>query len=557
MTTGISRMTRIWFTIFFLVLTAFSACQKSESYHQGLVGIYFSEPNLTSIKAYSVLTYLEQVWGQDHEYGTESSGRWRGYILAPTEGKVRLHLMTNRKVRLNVEGRGEIESESPQHAATLDMQMTEGERIPVELIFWNDNREGVFIPSADMPKNLADSDAFFSVKWEWEGHELSEIPSAFLSHSNRQSAPLAHISEPDPGSIDMSQFIRVPGKHVVVYHEEGRFGGWPANNGIWSWGNEILVGFTRGYFRFKKHHHSYDKTKPGYLNFARSMDGGETWTIEDPGKTLGKGGKPVRLNNQINFSHPGFALRNDRERFHYSYDRGRTWKGPYVYPDLKVGPFTSRTDYIPANRDDCLLFLSCKTESVKATLQDRAFCVLASKGGKEITFLGWMAETDTIRSVMPATVRISESHLVSAMRRRYDPPITEESLLTKNWIDVYQSLDNGTTWSFLSKIADTDTGLRNGNPPSMIRLDNGRLCVMYGYRGVPYSIRARVSDDNGKTWSREIILRDGARNWDIGYTRSVVRPDQKVVTLYYFTSENPFENHIAATIWDPMNVPAL
>jgi hypothetical protein len=139
------------------------------------------------------------------------------------------------------------------------------------------------------------------------------------------------------------------------------------------------------------------------------------------------------------------------------------------------------------------------------------------------------------------------------MRRRPDPPVTDEPLLTENWIDVVESRDNGKTWTFLHKIADTDTGLRNGNPPSMVRLENGRLCVIFGYRGVPYSIRARFSDDNGKRWSKEIIIRDGARNWDIGYTRSAVRLDGKIVTVYYFTSDDPFENHIAATIWDPMS----
>ena len=36
-------------------------------------------------------------------------------------------------------------------------------------------------------------------------------------------------------------------KHVTVYFEKGMFGGWPANHGIWSWGNEILVGFGMGY----------------------------------------------------------------------------------------------------------------------------------------------------------------------------------------------------------------------------------------------------------------------------------------------------------------------
>ena len=33
-------------------------------------------------------------------------------------------------------------------------------------------------------------------------------------------------------------------RHVKVYAERGRFGGWPANHGLWSWGDEILVGFS-------------------------------------------------------------------------------------------------------------------------------------------------------------------------------------------------------------------------------------------------------------------------------------------------------------------------
>ena len=38
-----------------------------------------------------------------------------------------------------------------------------------------------------------------------------------------------------------------PVKHVIVYKEAGRFCGWPANYGTWSWGNEILVGFRFSY----------------------------------------------------------------------------------------------------------------------------------------------------------------------------------------------------------------------------------------------------------------------------------------------------------------------
>ena len=40
-----------------------------------------------------------------------------------------------------------------------------------------------------------------------------------------------------------------PIHHTEVYYEAGRFAGWPANNGIWSWGNEIVVGFSLGYYK--------------------------------------------------------------------------------------------------------------------------------------------------------------------------------------------------------------------------------------------------------------------------------------------------------------------
>ncbi|MHC4095914.1 MAG: hypothetical protein ACYSU3_07635, partial [Planctomycetota bacterium] len=36
-------------------------------------------------------------------------------------------------------------------------------------------------------------------------------------------------------------------RHLKVFYEKGRFAGWPANNGIWQWGKEILVGFSLGY----------------------------------------------------------------------------------------------------------------------------------------------------------------------------------------------------------------------------------------------------------------------------------------------------------------------
>lgn len=64
-------------------------------------------------------------------------------------------------------------------------------------------------------------------------------------------------------------------KHVKVYYEKGMYGGWPANNGIWIWGDEILVGFAKGYYKdLGPEFHNMDREKPEKHLMARSINGG-------------------------------------------------------------------------------------------------------------------------------------------------------------------------------------------------------------------------------------------------------------------------------------------
>lgn len=371
------------------------------------------------------------------------------------------------------------------------------------------------------------------------------------------------------GSLTWTFAESIPGKvlfpkdarHVVVYYEPGRFGGWPANNGCWSWGNEILVGFSLNYFLDQEDGHSYDRRKPSHLALARSLDGGETWQIEIHDELEADEQQGVEISyvtSPIDFSRPGFALRARGGYFHYSYDRGRSWHGPYTLPTFFGRQLTSRTDYLVVDKDTCYLFLSVKEPLVQAGIQDRAFCVRTRDGGLHWEFMGWMTqgtEEDPVfvRAVMPATVQIMEGHFVSALRRRLDVKVGGTDI-RQNWIDLYRSDDWGRTWHYLSRLAYTDPGNEghhNGNPPSLVRLEDGRLLACFGYRGEPYGIRARISRDDGKTWGRLIHLRDDGRKWDLGYCRTVVRPDGKVVTIYYFTTQQRPEMHIAATIWDP------
>lgn len=350
-------------------------------------------------------------------------------------------------------------------------------------------------------------------------------------------------------------------KHVVVHHQPGRFCGWPANNGVWIWGDEILTGFVYGYFKSDEQSHSIDRSRPQASVLARSLDGGETWTIEDPDHFVLDGGQPTPSPGDIQFGHPDFAMRvgnhtlignhDEDGQFFLSYDRGKRWQGPFLFPSFGL-PMTSRTSYIVEGPTSCLILLSAKQPGVQgANYQDRAFAVRTTDAGKSYRKLGWLAGDSTdARSVMPDTVKLSEGRYLTALRRKTATPSG-----IRNWIDIYGSDDGGATWAFRSSPVQ---GLEhNGNPPSLCRLKDGRLALAYGDRTPPYSIKATISADEGRTWSPPIVLRDDGRNWDIGYTRTVQRRDGKLVTIYYFTTGKLPEMHIAATIWQaPDPVPS-
>jgi Neuraminidase (sialidase) len=100
------------------------------------------------------------------------------------------------------------------------------------------------------------------------------------------------------------------------------------------------------------------------------------------------------------------------------------------------------------------------------------------------------------------------------------------------WTEVFYSDDGGNTWAFLSRVNDF------GSPGVLVRLPDGRLVMVYGYRLMPSGIRAKVSEDEGKTWGAELIVRDDGGSWDVGYPNAWVTDDGKVGVIYYFNSKN-------------------
>lgn len=353
--------------------------------------------------------------------------------------------------------------------------------------------------------------------------------------------------------LHLTATAAVPEKtHVIVFQEDDRFGGWPANNGIWSWGNEIVVGYTLGYhLENPSGGHSIDNKRPIEPRQARSLDGGLTWKTEVPSylNSEGKEAKPQNNDTIIDFTQPNFAITfrmqgssHGYSHFYWSNDRCKTWKGPYALPTLNRKGVFARTDYLINGPQEMTIFVTASRDEGG---EGWPACLRSQDGGKTWEQQSWIGEQPAKGgyAIMPSTVRLSDTELFTYIRCRSAKTETP----TRWWIEPYRSLDNGKTWT-LEKQNTIDNA---GNPPHTVKLKDGRLALTFGYRRAPYGIRARLSSDGGRTWSPDIILRDDAANWDLGYPRTVLRDDGKLVTVYYFNDDKKPFRYIAATIWEP------
>jgi hypothetical protein len=91
-----------------------------------------------------------------------------------------------------------------------------------------------------------------------------------------------------------------------------------------------------------------------------------------------------------------------------------------------------------------------------------------------------------------------------------------------------------------------DTGFQ-GHPHHAIQLPDKRVLLVYGYRHVPYGIRARVLDPECTRFdTEEIVLRDDGGNGDLGYPWVTLISKKRALAVYYFNKKDG-TRHIAGT----------
>lgn len=132
----------------------------------------------------------------------------------------------------------------------------------------------------------------------------------------------------------------------------------------------------------------------------------------------------------------------------------------------------------------------------------------------------------------PHVIELNDGALLCLIRYHYP----------NGGLGIYKSVsrDGGRTWSTPEEMDI------HGSPPHLLRHSSGAIVLTYGWRHAPYGQRARISRDDGATWSDEIILRDDGPDGDLGYPCSVELPGDDILTVYY--QKRPGES-LTSILW--------
>jgi hypothetical protein len=94
-----------------------------------------------------------------------------------------------------------------------------------------------------------------------------------------------------------------------------------------------------------------------------------------------------------------------------------------------------------------------------------------------------------------------------------------------------ESKDFGKTWSLPIQLPIW------GHPAELVPLESGNILMVYGHRRPPYSVRAILSRDNGRTWDmrsmRTPFESKRTRGIDFGYPVAKQLGDGRIVCLFY------------------------
>ncbi len=328
-------------------------------------------------------------------------------------------------------------------------------------------------------------------------------------------------------------------KHSFVAYGEDLFFAWPANNGMWRFGDELFVGFSEGRHKYNGHgFHAFDHDFPLKLVFARLTPGGQ-WELERP-ELPGVVSEPPLYSGKLNPGSAGEGLYFSSSGvsgeatswFYVTSDGGRTWTGPWRVPDFGMKGVAMRTDYIVSDGSYILGMTGVKPDGEEGT----AFAAKLDSDG-QWSFLGHIGgplPKGEFR-IMPSLAKLPSGRLVALTRRAAE---TDDDV-GRSQIECFVSDDGGRLWSHTSDLCVAEGDASGGSPAALCTTKDGTVFAVFCRRAEPRGIYLSSTRD-GLHWSAPIPLRTSQGNTDIGYPRVAVRDNSLYAVYYYnFGEEEP------------------
>jgi hypothetical protein len=231
-----------------------------------------------------------------------------------------------------------------------------------------------------------------------------------------------------------------------------------------------------------------------------------------------------------------------------SLDKGRTWE---TSPAL-IAPPPHRDAVIVANFpmarfDNGVFGIGATVLNYQPSLKEAAYYITEDHG-QTWDFVNKISGDYGAGYTYVSMLLLPNGRLQSYMMRQ----IGEHDI--NNYACMAYSDDAGASWSEPRPIVRPDGTVwvrRNRNRPAYevtpkaayrapcpLRLRDGRIVVFFSRRKTPFGIGFIVSEDEGTTWSREIILRDDASCPDLGYPLMTQLEDGRIFVTYYYSLDD-------------------
>lgn len=128
-----------------------------------------------------------------------------------------------------------------------------------------------------------------------------------------------------------------------------------------------------------------------------------------------------------------------------------------------------------------------------------------------------------------------ELHAVEAPSGRLLVQIRNHNAANSGETLQCESSDGGKTWSTPHPIGVW------GLPSHLLRLKDGRILMTYGYRRPPFGCQARLSEDEGQTWSEAMVVYGDGAGGDLGYPSTVELANGDLLTVWYeLLADSPY-----------------